>query len=239
MDIDNAQGIGTDPQTERTYQKIARHLKQRIRAEGWSTGDRLPSERVLATDFGVSRTSLREALLALEIAGIVEIRVGSGVFILPHDNNVETASHSFLSGDPGPFEFLEVRRVIEGQAAYNAAFKGSNEHSEKLETIVNKLLATQFDDDEEFNYFDREFHMQVAESSGNTVLVQMVQWMWDIHKGPLWKVWYHDTRSSGNRARSLEDHKEIFNFIKNREADLARTAMTAHVDRVIQRFLKF
>ena len=81
--------------------------------------------------------------------------------------------------------------------------------------------------------------MQVAESSGNTVLVQMVQWMWDIHKGPLWKVWYHDTRSSGNRARSLEDHKEIFNFIKNREADLARTAMTAHVDRVIQRFLKF
>ncbi|MGY9062347.1 MAG: FadR/GntR family transcriptional regulator [Rhodospirillales bacterium] len=95
MDIDNVQGIGTGPQTERTYQKIARHLKQRIQAEGWSTGDRLPSERVLATDFGVSRTSLREALLALEIAGIVEIRVGSGVFILPHENNVETASHSF------------------------------------------------------------------------------------------------------------------------------------------------
>ena len=50
MDIDNAQGIGTDPQTERTYQKIARDLKQRIQAEGWSAGDRLPSERVLATD---------------------------------------------------------------------------------------------------------------------------------------------------------------------------------------------
>lgn len=225
--------------TERTYQKIARHLKDQIVAGDYEIGDRLPSERELAGQLGVSRPSLREALLALEIAGVVEIRGGAGVFVL---NNLEIAEfeiNDFLKGAPGPYEILEVRRIIEGHTAYGAALKASPEEVGELERLDQQLLDINLDKTEEFLMLDREFHIQVSKSSGNSVLFQMVHWLWDIGKGPMWKRWYYDQRSQKIRERSRNDHHEIFLFIKSKEAEMARTAMAAHVDRLVHRFLKF
>lgn len=233
-DISTAQGT-----TERTYQKIARHLKAQIIAGDYRIGDRLPAERELAGRLGVSRASLREALLALEIAGVVEIRGGAGVFVLNNQDISEFEINDFLKGEPGPYEILEVRRIIEGQTAYGAALKASREEVEELENLVQQLLDTALDATDEFSMLDREFHIQVAKTSGNSVLLQMVNWLWDIGKGPMWKRWYYDQRSRNIRERSRNDHQEIFLFIKNKEAEMARTAMAAHVDRLIHRFLKF
>ncbi len=225
--------------TERTYQKIARHLKGQIVAGEYKIGGRLPAERELASRLGVSRASLREALLALEIAGIVEIRGGAGIFVLNNQDISEFEANDFLKGAPGPYEILEARRIIEGQTASGAALKASREQVDELETLVQKLLNTALDATEEFSMLDREFHIQIAKASGNSILFQMVHWLWDIDKGLMWKRWYHDQRSKKNRERSRNDHNEIFLFIKNREAELARTAMAAHVDRLVHRFLKF
>lgn len=225
--------------TERTYQKIARHLKGQITAGKYELGDRLPAERELAAKLGVSRASLREALLALEIAGVIEIRGGAGVFVLNNQKIPEREINDFLGGEPGPYEILEVRRLIEGQAAYGAALKANREEMDGLEDLVQQLLDIRLDATDEFVLLDREFHIQVAKASGNSVLLQMIHWLWDIGKGPMWKRWYHDQRSKKNRQRSRNEHHEIFIFIKNREAELARTAMAAHVDRLVHRFLKF
>jgi len=225
--------------TERTYQKIARHLKGQIVAGDYGIGDRLPAERELAGRLGVSRASLREALLALEIAGVVEIRGGAGVFVLNNQEISEFEVNDFLKGAPGPYEIMEVRRVIEGQTAYGSALKASREEIDELEKLVEELLDTPLDVTEEFSMLDREFHIQVARLSGNSVLLQMVHWLWDIGKGPMWKRWYYDQRSQQIRERSRNDHHEIFLFIKNKEAEMARTAMEAHVDRLVHRFLKF
>lgn len=222
--------------TERTYQKIARHLKEQIVEGDYQIGDRLPAERELAGKLGVSRASLREALLALEIAGVLEIRGGAGVFVLNKQEGSEFEINDFLKGAPGPYEILEVRRVIEGQTAYGAALKASREEIDKLEKLVLELLDITLDETEKYSMLDREFHIQVAKASGNSVLLQMVHWLWDIGKGPMWKRWYYDQRSQTIRERSRNDHHEIFLFIKNKEALMARTAMEAHVDRLVHRF---
>jgi len=232
--------ISTSESTaERTYQKIARHLKGQIVAGEYEIGDRLPAERELASRLGVSRASLREALLALEIAGVLEIRGGAGIFVLSNRNIPEHEINDFLKGAPGPYEVMEVRRIIEGQTAYGATLKASQEQVDELEILVEKLLNTPLAEIEAFVMLDREFHIHIAKASGNSILLQMVHWLWDIDKGPMWKRWYHDQRSNEYRQRSRNDHNEIFLFIKNREAELARTAMTAHVDRLVHRFLKF
>lgn len=232
-------GAAVDATTERTYQKIARHLKQQIVSGAYETGDRLPAERELAVQLGISRASLREALLALEIAGVVEIRVGAGVFVTNDQDDAEFEVNGFLKGTPGPYEILEVRRLIEGQTAYGAALKASQGEIDHLGDLVQRLLDIRLDITEEFLMLDRDFHIEVAKLSGNSVLLQMVDWLWEIGKGPMWKRWYYDQRSQKNRERSRNDHYEIFLFIKNKEAEMARVAMTAHVDRLVHRFLKF
>jgi DNA-binding FadR family transcriptional regulator len=231
--------LTSESTTERTYQKIARHLKGQIVAGEYEIGDRLPAERELASTLGVSRASLREALLALEIAGILEIRGGAGIFVLNNQNIPEHEINDFLKGAPGPYEVMEVRRIIEGQTAYGAALKASKGQVDELQRLVEKLLNTPLVEIEAFVMLDREFHIHIAKASGNSILLQMVHWLWEIDKGPMWKRWYLDQRSKKYRQRSRNDHNEIFLFIKNREAELARTAMTAHVDRLVHRFLKF
>jgi GntR family uxuAB operon transcriptional repressor len=134
---------------------------------------------------------------------------------------------------------MEVRRIIEGQTAYGAALKASKGQVDELQRLVEKLLNTSLAEIEAFVMLDREFHIHIAKASGNSILLQMVHWLWEIDKGPMWKRWYLDQRSKKYRQRSRNDHNEIFLFIKNREAELARTAMTAHVDRLVHRFLKF
>ena len=229
----------TDTTTERTYHKIARHLKKQILASEYGVGDRLPAERELAVKLGISRASLREALLALEIAGIVEIRGGAGVFVTSDQDDAEFEVHDFLKEDPGPYEILEVRRLIEGQTAYGAAFKASQVEIDQLGNLVKQLLDINLDNTDKFLMLDRDFHIEVAKLSGNSVLLQMVNGLWDIGKGPMWKRWYYDQRSRKNRERSRNDHHEIFIFIKNKEAEMARTAMASHVDRLVHRLLKF
>ena len=98
---------------QRLYLQVADQLMELIRGGSLKSGERLPSERDLAEQFGVSRPTIREAMIALEIAGLVEIRSGSGVYVLEARDK---SSPQVDDQGPGPFEILEARRLIEGEA---------------------------------------------------------------------------------------------------------------------------
>src|SRR4051812_33766107 len=128
------QTIGSD----RLYRKIARQLSELIAAGEFKNGQRLPSERELAEQLGVSRPSVREALIALEIEGKVEVRVGSGVFVTegkPH----RLAIASTVPQGEGPFELLQARITVEGEVAALAAANPTEAEIADIEAAVDEL----------------------------------------------------------------------------------------------------
>jgi DNA-binding FadR family transcriptional regulator len=130
---------------QRLYRQIAEQLRTLISAGEWVVGARLPAERDLARQLGVSRPSVREALIAMEVAGWVEVRTGSGVYVLDrskassHDGNGRAAE---ISPDEwGPLEFIRARRVVEGEVAAMAATQAKRKHIDAMDKALASMKA--------------------------------------------------------------------------------------------------
>ena len=166
----------------RLYRQIAGQIAALIDSGEFPAGSRLPAERELASLLGVSRTSVREAIISLEIAGRVEVRVGSGIFVAGPG-----AAHIFGMVDegPSPFELLAARRLIEGEIAALAARTIRKEDIEMLRDTVVRMR----EHGENFtkrDAADREFHVRIAGATGNGSLALVVEGMWQQRRGQLW-----------------------------------------------------
>ena len=222
---------------DRRYLGIARNLAQRIEAGEFKPGYRLPPERELAATLEVSRTTIREALLALELMRHVDIRVGSGVFVVSPPARVA----GVLPGEPpdegGPFEIVEIRRTIEGDAAYKATLRMDDGALDMLDAAQARMGAA-LDNVPEFDRADAQFHAIIAEGAGNALIARYVRELWGMRRGTMWQRWYDQTRSRANRVRSLQEHARIAKAIRRRLPDAAATAMQAHIDVLADRFFE-
>ncbi|MEM8664990.1 MAG: FCD domain-containing protein [Pseudomonadota bacterium] len=223
--------------SKKIYQHIAEQLAADIDANRYAPGERLPAERELASSLGVSRTSLREALLALEFSGRIEIRDRAGVFVRQKGDTRGPATSA--EDPPGPYEVLEARRLIEGELTFRACLRASNEAIAEIVASANEMSRTDFDSLDRFLQLDRTFHVLIAQAAGNSVLADLSIALWDQRDGPLWTRWYQGTRSRENRERSASAHAEIAAFLAARQAPAARAAMERHIDTIIERFLRF
>src|SRR5512140_1479434 len=156
-------------ENRRLYRQIADQITALIERGEYSPGSRLPPERDLARQLGVSRPSVREALIALEVEGYVEVRIGSGVYVL----GPRPASAATLPADSGPFELIRARWLIESECAALAA-KGAT----KAQVRAMEEALDQMEDERERGVVplasDRQFHLRVAEASGNSALALVV-----------------------------------------------------------------
>src|SRR5436190_11073512 len=170
----------TAVENRRLYRQIADQIAALIARGEYGAGQRLPPERDLAKQLGVSRPSVREALIALEVEGYVEVRVGSGVYVT---GAKRTAAPQTLPADSGPFELIRARWLIESECAALAAKSATKT---QVRAIEDALAAMQ--DDTEKGVMpltnDRLFHLRVAEASGNSALALVVQTLWDQRTGP-------------------------------------------------------
>lgn len=215
--------------TRRLYLRVADQLLQ-LMAEGTlKPGDRLPSERDLATSFGVSRPTLREALIALELAGSVEIRSGSGVYV----TQAKLAQLPELpDSGAGPFEILQARLCVEAETAALAAEEIDEVLLVELENSLREMeRENQRDDNGESA--DQQFHEIIARASGNGVLEATVSWLWQLRmQSEISTLFHRRVRAEGIKP-ILADHEAIVNAIRQRDAEGARQAMTDHLQRVI------
>jgi len=223
------------PSGGRRYLRIAQQLAGDIAAGRYRAGERLPPERDLATTLGVSRTTVREALLALEIMQQIEIRTGAGVYVLPDHLRVRPTGAPEVSDETGPWEQLEARRAVEGQVAYLAAERATEAQLAEIGDLIAQAEAA-LDDIARFDAVDAAFHAVVARAAGNTILENYVAHLWSMRGGPMWGRWYGQTRSTANRRRSIEDHRAILRAIARRRPEAAKTAMEAHLDVLAERF---
>ncbi|MBT2324144.1 FadR family transcriptional regulator [Variovorax paradoxus] len=222
------------PQVEKSYQRLAANIHELVRQGEFLVGQRLPSERALAERFDVSRTSVREAIIALELQGVVEVRGGSGIYIC-HTPDAPTRLPVAQEIGAGPFELLRARCLIESEIASLAA---TTRKDSDLDRMFGALatMREQMHDKEANEAADRMYHLYIAESTGNSVLLQTVTNLWDQAKGPIWTQIEQHFHSPDLRLKSQDDHQRIFAAIVAGEADSARLAMRAHLERVIGEF---
>lgn len=215
----------------RLYRQIADQLRALISKGEFVAGARLPAERDLARQFGVSRPSVREALIALEVAGWVEVRTGSGVYVL--DRSARSAT---LIDVPewGPLELIRARRVVEGETAALAAVHGKRKDFNAMAHAIATMHAVV-----ERNVMpldsDLAFHMAIVEASGNAVLIETVQGFWDSRKGPVFTRLGGYFESARSWRSATAEHEAIQAAIVARDPVAARAAMHQHMDKSHQR----
>ena len=224
---------------KRLYRQIAEQLRALISAGEWAVGARLPAERDLARQLGVSRPSVREALIAMEVAGWVEVRTGSGVYVLDHASH---ASSHQAQGTPqsspdewGPLELIRARRLVEGEVAAVAATQAKRKH---LDAMGKAIASMQADADEGVLPLagDRAFHSAIAESCANVVLLETVQRFWDARRSPLFERLGSHFETVDSWRSAIAEHKAIFEAIHTHDPAAARLAMHAHLDNAHTRF---
>ncbi|WNC95103.1 FadR/GntR family transcriptional regulator [Paraburkholderia sp. FT54] len=233
-DLSNLSGPGDAEAADRSYIGLARQINAMVSAGALEAGARLPSERSLADQFGVSRTQVREAIIALEVQGIVEVRVGSGIYVSATDA-ARPVTFEVPNG-PGPIETLRARMLIEAEVAALAAKERKDADLDRM-FVALTTMRDRMDNKAAYDAADRQFHQRIAESTGNTVLLHMVTAMWDCARSdPLWNKIEEHFHSPALREASQEDHQRIFAAIMESDAAGARGAMRAHLLRVITEF---
>ena len=214
----------------RLYRVVATRIQQLIKDENIEPGARLPAERELSAKLSVSRASLREALIALELGGVVEVRGGSGVYV---SERVEVPAEMPEVG-PGPFEVLAARRMIESEVAAIAA-KVANDSA--IDAILKAVMEMErhHEDRTHNEQADRNFHLAIARATGNTALVGVIEYLWN-QRGTLWHKLKEHFQTEELRKQTLLDHRKVLEAIASHDVAGARQAMRAHLERVTRTF---
>jgi len=214
----------------RLYRQIADQIAQLIASGEYRPGARLPAERELATSLGVSRASVREAIISLEMGGLVEVRVGSGIFV------TAPAAAPAAAGDagPGPFELLQARKLIEGEIAAVAATRAAPRDLDYLRRCVERMQA-HIEDFAIRESSDREFHLGIAKATGNGSLELAVAGLWE-QRAELWGRLQQHFHTPDLARKTIRDHMAILGAIEARDPAAARAAMHRHIGRVVREF---
>ena len=224
----------TKTETKRLYEQVAEDLAARIAAGEHKVGERLPSERDLAQSFGVSRPTIREAVIALELDGLVDVKMGSGVYVLAKRPTGGKAGET----DIGPFELLEARRAVEGEACAMAALRMTPDIVGRLRALVDEMEDENARDVVMSEDADRRFHMAIAEATQNSAMIQSVRALWEARsRSPQHQFLSQKVRAAGVKPR-INEHAAIVEALNMGDASAARAAMRDHLTRVIESLLE-
>lgn len=218
----------------RLYQQIADQIRELIDGGEFSTGARLPPERELAQRLGVSRPSLREALIALEIDGSVEIRMGSGVYVSVQPPESRSSTKSL---GESPSELMQARAALEGATVVLAASRitplAMDALRLTLEAMRREIEAGRKPLDQ-----DRQFHVSIAEQSGNSVLARLVETLFDERHSPISAQFRVKFEDKDTWIYALQEHEAILAALEARDPLLAQAAMHIHLDSSRRRWVE-
>ncbi|MFN2363575.1 MAG: FadR/GntR family transcriptional regulator [Halarsenatibacteraceae bacterium] len=225
--------------TEKVYEKVIEQIKTMIYNGELRRGDKLPSERALKKQLGVSRASIREAFSALEMIGLIESRPGRGTFIKEEadKNLLEPLSLVLLLEDDVASELLEVRKVIETDCVRMAANRIDDEELDFLRSVLEKMKGKSGFEDESIE-LDRDFHYSVARAAQNKVLFYLMTSIMDALD---FHIKYTRTKLVSKEETMNEftiQHEKIFKAIENKNPDQAIKEMNNHlkyVEKLINR----
>lgn len=215
--------------SKRLFQSVAEQISGLIDAGAFPPGTRLPGERELAERLGVSRVTIREAEIALQAVGRLEIKTGSGVYVSDASPQEQSALPSASA-----FEVTEARLLVESETAALAAHNITDEGIETLAALVEQMRTG---GEAAANEADEEFHRTIAEASNNAAMVHTVKSLWRMRQEiPDVKATYEAVCVHDADSRTAE-HEAIFIALRDRDPAAARAAMREHFHRLIETML--
>lgn len=217
----------------RLSEQIAIQLRQLMVQKELSPGDRLPSERLLAEQFGVSRSIVREAVKLLEQQGLVSIEVGRGTFItaMQPESITDSLQMLLLQHDDGlSFDHVyAVRRMIELETARTAALNASTEDMAELDRFLHDMVEFR-DNIEKFSYADTEFHKALARATHNPLFLTLLMPITDL----LRQIQRTASRTKGGPSDAIHYHELIVEAIRDHDSDASVAAMQDHLASVLK-----
>ncbi|MDA9479508.1 GntR family transcriptional regulator [Bradyrhizobium sp. CCBAU 65884] len=219
-------------EARRLYRQVADQLRSLIDSGEYAVGSRLPTERELAEQLKVSRPTVREALIALEVEGRLRIRVGSGIYVIEPAAMAAPAAASVIEG---PFELLRAREFLESAIAEQAARVATKDDIARIDASLLAMENVEHPGEASMVH-DRAFHVAIAGSLGNAVLVRVVGELFDQRLNPYFAQLAHYFESPGTWRTALDEHRAVREAIAAHDPQAAREAMRAHLARSQERF---
>jgi DNA-binding FadR family transcriptional regulator len=222
--------------SKRVYEQIAEQIGEMIRSEHYRVGDRIPAERDLARMLDVSRPTVREAMIALEAAGLIEVRVGDGTYVRQPSATAVMPWSLGSDPGPGPLEQFQARRLIETEIAARAAVGATSHEIKELGDLVEEMARVypglgDFDDKLGFR-----FHTALARAARNGVLANVVEYLWTLRDSEMWRHLRRRVVTTENRRQVVVDRREIVAGLAERNPVRAKAAMVALLDRAERRY---
>lgn len=220
---------------QRLYRQIADQLRQLIVRGEFAVGARLPAERDLAQQLGVSRPSVREALIALEVEGMIEVRTGSGIYVrtttpkhLPVDSEDTPTSW-------GPLEVMRARILVESEVAALAAEHAQKKHLTAMRSALAHMRQA-VRRGEVPRHGDEAFHAAIAQACGNSVLLDTVKRYWLARDGQLFERLSDYFENPASWQVAIAEHEAVLHAIEGGDASAARKAMNRHLKQAHKRY---
>ena len=215
--------------SKRLFQSVAETIAGLIDEGAFPPGTRLPGERELAERLGVSRVTIREAEIALQAVGRLQIKTGSGVYVSDAQPTRDAALPRVSA-----FEVTEARLLVESEAAALAAHNITESGIERLAELIEQMRTG---DHDAANEADELFHLTIAQASHNAALVHTIETLWRMREElPEVKATYEAVCIDDAESRTSE-HRAVFEAIRNHDAAGARAAMREHFHRLINSML--
>ncbi len=201
---------------------------ERIRSDELVAGSRLPSERQLAEEFGVSRPTVREALAALGVLGILETRIGAGTFVIATGAAADPDSLG-----ASPYDILDARLLVEPGLARLAATRRDRQALSAINRALREIeREAEAGMDTVPTESDRRFHLAITRAAANDVLMQVALPLWDAMSQTMWRRFKELTWNAEHTLQIAVEHRGIYEAIQSREPDRAAFEMEYHIRRV-------
>jgi GntR family hexuronate regulon transcriptional repressor len=216
---------------DRLYQDVARKLLKELAEDRYPVGGRLPAERELALRYGVSRPTIREAVIALEVQGFVEVRVGAGAYVMRLPGREDLPAF-----DISAFELTEARLLFESEAAALAATEATDEEVAEITRLVDDI-ARENTDPKGTDRADRAFHLAIARATRNAAVFNVINQLWELRYSSPEAALLHAKARTANVKPVVEEHTAVLDALSRRDPAAARAAMRKHLSAVLDSLL--
>jgi DNA-binding FadR family transcriptional regulator len=203
---------------------ISAYLRRAIETGAYSEGDRLPPERQLALTFDAARSTVRRALDQLEKAGLVSRRLGSGTYV-----GAAGTTHADLADQISPLQLIEARLSVEPYTTRLAVLHATRRHLDDMETVLARAEAC-VDDKDTFSRWDTEFHLLIAQASGNPLLLNVYRQINQVRLHAQWDAMKEKILTPEVITGYNRQHRGIFNALHERDAQAALALITEHLE---------
>ncbi|KKM09806.1 hypothetical protein SY88_16545 [Clostridiales bacterium PH28_bin88] len=233
-----ANGYIKKVQKKKVSEEIMEQLARLIREGVWQAREKLPSEKEMEEMFGVSRTSVREALTGLAAIGAIEMRQGGGHFVrrLDFEHYINPLTISLMAHRESILQLLELRRIIEVEAAALAAERARPEDLQRMEEALD-AMENEVRANKVAHEWDFRFHMALVESTQNPLLVKVIHNVAGLFDQALEQTRKHTRTIPGRPLEVVREHRRIFLAIQAGDGTSASRCMREHLDNVQKKLL--